>query len=170
MVMVRYLNRKRAAFEKATCTGKPSDWESFKKLRTKVKRLIRQHKLTYISRKLGNRRYDPRKFWQEMGRNLRLGKHTPRKGLFNIVDNTGNMLDGKMAADYINQYYTNVGDTLSVKFKDVWVESEFFEALNKTGFSFGFITENVIKNILHALPTNKSSCIEFLVLRCYVMG
>ena len=160
--LVRYLNRKRTAFEKATCTGKPSDWESFKKFRTKVKRLIRQHKLTYISRKLGNRRYDPRKFWQEMGRNLRLGKHTPRKGLFNIVDNTGNMLDGKMAADYINQYYTNVGDTLSVKFKDVWVESEFFEALNKTGFSFGFITENVIKNILHALPTNKSSCIEFL--------
>ena len=45
-----------------------------------------------------------------MGRNLRLGKHTPRKGLFNIVNNNGEMLDGKLAADYINQYYTNVGE------------------------------------------------------------
>ena len=47
-------------------------------------------------------------------------------------------------------------------FKDPWVESDFFEALNKTEFLFNFITENVIKNILKLLPINKSSCIEFL--------
>ena len=50
--LVRYLNRKRLTFIKATSTGKPEDLESFRKLRTTVKHLIRRHKMTYISRKL----------------------------------------------------------------------------------------------------------------------
>ena len=41
-------------------------------------------------------------------------------------------------------------------------KTEFFEALNKREFSFNFITESVIKNILKLMPLNKSSCIEYL--------
>ena len=55
----------------------------------------------------------------------------------------------------MNQYYTNVGEDLSKHFKDSWVESDFFEALNKTEFSFNFITESVIKSILKLLPVKK---------------
>ena len=47
-----------------------------------------------------------------MGRKLRLGKYTPKKGLFNFVNDKGCMLEGKIAADYMNQYYTNVGEDL----------------------------------------------------------
>ena len=97
-----------------------------------------------------------------MGRNLRLGKHTPKKGLFKIANEKGEMLEGKIAADYMNQYYTHVGENLSKNFKENWVENEFFEALNKREFSFNFITESVIKNILKMMPLNKSSCIEYL--------
>ena len=100
--------------------------------------------MTFINRKLGNRKHDPKKFWREMGRNLRLGKHTPKKGLFKIANEKGEMLEGKIAADYMNQYL---------------VENEFFEALNARKFSFNFITESVIKNILKMMPLNKSSCI-----------
>ena len=35
----------------------------------------------------------------------------------------------------------------------------------KIEFSFNFITENVIKNILKTLPLNKSSCTEFITSR-----
>ena len=96
-----------------------------------------------------------------MGRNLRLGKHTPKKGLFNIVNDKREMIEGKIAADYMNQYCTKEGEDLSKHFKDSWVENDLFEALNKTEFSFNVITESVIKNILKLLPVNKSSCIEF---------
>ena len=71
-----------------------------------------------------------------MGRNLRLGKHTPKKGLFKIANEKGEMLEGKIAADYMNQYYTHVGENLSKNFKENWVENEFFEALNKREFFF----------------------------------
>ena len=77
--LVKYLNKKHIALVKATKTGKPEDWDLFKKLRSTTKRLIRKHKMTFINRKLGNRRHDPKKFWREMGRNLRLGKHTPKR-------------------------------------------------------------------------------------------
>ena len=82
------------------------------------------------------------------------GKHTPRKGLFNIVDSKGETLQGISAADYMNRYYTEVGVNLASNFKDNWEGNEFFEELEKTEFSFNFITENVIKNILKLLPVN----------------
>ena len=121
--------------------------------------------MSYISRKLGNRRHDPKKFWREMGRNLRLGKHAPKKGLFNITNDKGEKLEGNSAVDYMNQYYTNIGGKLSMNFKEPWVVNGFFEALNKTKFSFNFITENVIRNILKVLPLNESSCVELLSSR-----
>ena len=73
--LVKYLNKKRRAYVTATRTGKNEDWDTFKEVRSTVKRLLRRHKTSYISRKLGNRRHEPRKFWREMGKNLRLGKH-----------------------------------------------------------------------------------------------
>ena len=118
--------------------------------------------MTFINRKLRNRRHDPKKFWREMGRNLQLGKHTPKKGLFRIANEKGEMLEEKIAADYMNRYYTHVCENLYTNFKENWVENEFFETLNKREFAFNFITESVIKNILKMMPLNKSSCIEYL--------
>ena len=46
--LVKYLNKKQAAYVKATKTGKPEDWDLFKKLRSTTKRLIRKHKTTLI--------------------------------------------------------------------------------------------------------------------------
>ena len=163
--LIKCLNKKRLAYATATRTGKVADWDIFKKLRATVKRLFRRQKMTYISRKLGSRRHDPKKFWREMGRNLRLGKHGPRKGLFHIVGDEGELLDGKSAANHMNRYYTSVGEKLSVNFKENWVRNGFFDELNKIEFSFNFITENVIKNILKTLPLNKSSCTEFITSR-----
>ena len=150
--LVNFLNKKRLAYVKATRTGSINDWDNFKQMRSTVKRLLRRHRMTYISRKLGNRMHDQKINWRKMGKNLRLGKHAPRKGLFHIVNDEGELLGRKSAANYMNQYYTNVGEKLSANFKEPWMSNGFFEALHKTEFSFNFITENVIKNILKALP------------------
>ena len=163
--LVKSLNKKRLAYVKATNTGSEADWDKFKKCRSTIKSLLRRHKRTYITRKLGNRKQDPKRFWREMGRNLKLGKHSSKKGLHHIANEQGELVDGVSAADYMNQYYTNVGDKLSRKFKKEWVSNGFFDTLNKIEFSFNFITENVIKNILKTLPLNKSSCIKLLTSR-----
>ena len=57
-----------------------------------------------------------------MGRNLRLGKHTPKKDLFKIANEKGEMLKGKIAADNMNQYHTHVGEKLS---KKTWLRMSF---------------------------------------------
>ena len=80
------------------------------------------------------------------------------------------MLEGEIAADYMNRYYTHVGENSSKNFKENWVEIEFFEELNKRQFSFNFITESMIKNILKLMPLNKSSCIEYLNSRIICDG
>ena len=49
-------------------------------------------------------------------------EHTPKKGLFKIANEKGEMLEGKIAANYMNQYYTPVGENLSKNFKENSIE------------------------------------------------
>ena len=79
-----------------------------------------------------------------------------------VENEHGEVLQGQNAANYINQYYVEVGEKLARKFKTLWGPNQFFTELCKVKFSFVFVTEKSVKEILKHLPLNKSSCVELL--------
>ena len=160
--LVLLLNRKNKAHKRAVLSGKEKDWEEFKKLKGRSRVSMLRAKKYFIISKLGCKNKDPKKFWREMGTNLKMGKHAPTNSFTKIKDTNGNLLENKEAANFINTYFTNIGEELARRFTVDWKSNGFFEILNTNKFSFNFATEKMVEQILKGLPVNKASGVEYL--------
>ena len=161
----RKIRFKNCIYRKACISNSKEDWDLYKCTKKKVTRLLRSAKKRYIVGSLNSNCGDPKKFWQDLGENFNIGRRSGTTGVEAIKNNDGLVLTGKQAADNMNEYYVNVGKKLNVKFDTTWKPSTYLENLNVTKFSFQFVTENVVKNVLKFLLVNKSSCVRELSSR-----
>ena len=157
--------KKMELYKKAKSSGDVKDWELFKTYKGRVNSLLVRKKRIYITKTLHSSRNNPRGFWKEMGRNLRVGKHKPSTGCTAVKNQLGEIVGDKEAAEVMNDYYINMRANLAKDFKSSWEPSAFFDVLNVTGFSFNFVTTNVVIGVLKSLPINKSSSVKNLSTR-----
>ena len=160
--LINTIEKKNRLYKKACKTNMDTDWAQYKTYRKKATTLLRQKRRGYIMLKLKGCKTDPKGFWREVGRNLNIGKRKagPKCEKVRNCDNV--IVSDKEAADAMNNYYINMGPTLAKTFLHTWEPNEYLNSLKfrlpyKKRFSFSFVSENVIRSILKALPINKSS-------------
>ena len=135
LASIRYKN---TCYQNAiTNTDHNESWTEYKRAKRHSKNLICTSKATYTSSVLDNNRSDPKKFWAEI--NSLLGCSKGKDGSIGAVQtDSGDILRDLDAAEYMNEYYTNIGDKLAKKFDSkIWVphsdfpsKKDFFNTLD----------------------------------------
>ena len=148
-------------YKNAKFTNNVADWNLYKKKRNEVKGLLLQAREEYVKGKLEEDKNDPKKIWRSINKLTGFGKNKNKKGLSVIKLESGEILKGIEAANYMNKHYTNAGSNLASKFDDNWDVNDSTIESNGT-FSFSFITEQSISKLVSEIKISKSSAMGSL--------
>ena len=102
------------ALKKATRTKKKDDKIYARQIRNKTNILIRNAKNNFVKEKLNNYSDNPKKFWKQIKSVM------PTTGLNSpiiLLDDQGSKLNNLVAANLINDYFTNIGSVLANKIR-----------------------------------------------------
>ena len=73
-----------------------------------------------MKNKLNELEGNPRKFWREINKISGLGKNKRKRKCTKIVDENGETYEKSEAANFLNNYYVNVGPNLAKGHKKEW--------------------------------------------------
>ena len=144
---------------KARRTKSHKDWEIFRRSKSSVRKLFIKKKRDYILVKLEETKDEPRLFWKEMDKNLRVGKAKSTTSCCDrIKDVHGNIVTGDSVSGAFNHFYVNIGQDLSRQFptgnqcitRHIDVRKQ---------CSFRFVGMKELKSIIKKLKNNKSTCL-----------
>ena len=147
---------KNKAFLNAARLKTAASWAEFREAKNGSQKLIRKSKAAFIQANLELNRNDPKKFWQEI--NTLLGAGKDRNGAIETIQSDdGTILNGKDAAEFMNNYYVNIGSDLAKEFNNnEWRPSNTFPVQHNK-FSFRIITEKECRALIRGIDTTKSS-------------
>ena len=154
------LCKKERQYRKAKSTNSEGDWELFRVLKVESRKMLIQKKREYITAKLYENRDDPKIFWQEMDRNLKVGKSTSATSVCErIEDKSGNIVTGENLLPTFNDFYASVGQDLAKHFPLTDVPEPVYVDLRKQ-CNFRFVGLREVNSVIKRLKNNKSSCVE----------
>ena len=163
--MIFEISHKDYLYSKAKSTNDPSDWENFRKKKNEVKKLLSTAKEDHIKEKLNDLNGNPRKFWRVINEMSGTGKNSTRgKGCTKIEDDQGTIYENAEAAEFLNNYYVNIGPTLAQNHQKLWDESR-CNIETDSAFSFSWINENELKKQIKDIKITKSSAVDGLSTR-----
>ena len=117
--------------------------------------MINQEKGKIIKRKLQDNKGNPKFFWQIINHDI-LGK-SKSSGNITIKNRQGQFLDGQNAAEYMNNFYAEMGDYQADDNMNTWEEADMNMPAVDGEFIIGFIEEREVKNHISKIDIHKSS-------------
>ena len=163
--MIYEISHKDSLYNKAKLSEDPTDWTTFRKKKNEVKKLLSSAKEEFIKDKLESLKNNPRKFWRIINEMSGIGKNTKKgKGCSKIADDNGQIYENIDAAEFLNKYYVNVGPTLAKDHKIDWDKAK-CKIDATTHFSFTWINEQEVRNLVKDINITKSSAVEDLSSR-----
>ena len=158
------INLKDYLYRKAKKINTPTDWDIFRSKRNEVKRLLASAKENFVKNKLNELEGNPRKFWREINKISGLGKNKNKRKCTKIVDENGNVHENVDAANFLNNYYVNVGPNLAKEHAKKW-EKKTCEIGVDSSFTFKWITVKEVERMVKDICLAKSSAINKLSTR-----
>ena len=110
--IISEINHKDYLYRKAKKKNSPADWDLFRGDKNEIKRLLASAKENYVKNKLNELEGNPRKFWREINKISGIGKNKSKEKCTKIVDENGKVYEKLDAANFLNNYYVNVGPNL----------------------------------------------------------
>ena len=163
--MIYEISHKDSLYNKAKLSEDPTDWTTFRTKKNEVKKLLSSAKEEFIKDKLESLKDNPRKFWRIINEMSGIGKNTKKgKGCSKIADDNGQIYENIDAAIFLNKYYVNVGPTLAKDHKIDW-DKAICKIDATTHFSFTWINEQEVRNLVKDINITKSSAREDLSSR-----
>ena len=158
------INLKDHLFRRAKKLRTPESWNLFKVKKNEVKKLLDVAKENYVNHKLDELEGNPRKFWRTINEMSGIGKNKSSKKCTRIIDENGKLHENLEAADFLNDYYVNVGPSLAQKHKKVW-EKEKCKIQTNSSFNFKWVSEREVQELIKEICITKSSAVEGLSTR-----
>ena len=158
--MVAEITHKDYLYTKAKLSDSPNDWNTFRQKKNEIKKLLQSAKEEFIKDKLDNLKDNPRKFWRDINEMSGIGKNVKRKkGCTKVEDENGTVHENQSAADFMNNYYVNVGPSLAKEHDISWDKTK-CKIKTNAQFTFDIITEIEVNNLVKEIKITKSSAIE----------
>ena len=154
--LLEILIDKDRSLRRAKRTNNEDDWNIARYFRNQAKLLVRQAKAEYYKEQLDMNKKNPKKFWHTVANILNTNKK-PRPTI-NLTDqNSGNKVPESETANYINQYFANIGPNLAANLTETWT----YEGITKpASFTLTDFTEQEVLKVLNNIETSKSSGIK----------
>ena len=162
--LISEISHKDFLFNKAKKFPSEENWESFKRKKNEVKILLSSAKEEFVKAKLEEHETNPRKFWRTINEISGIGKNKNSRKCTKIVDKKNNVLEKQEAADFLNDYYANVGPNLAKAHKNKW-EKDKCNIETTSSFSFNWVTEFEVKCLIKEIKITKSTAVEGLSTR-----
>ena len=156
--LIELIHDKDRMRQKAKRTDNPDDWKNAHLLRNITKNRIKEAKADFIKDNVNHHKSDPSKFWKQI---LILPKKA-KLGIINLVDEDNNAVDLNDVANYINEYFVNVGPELAREFTTPWTSE--LRQVNTELKSIRTTVEEVLK-LVEQIDCYKSSAISHLSSR-----
>lgn len=174
MNLIRKRDKHKALADKSDPDNK--DFIEFKRLRGQVKRAVITSKCNYIMSKLDHSKKDSKLYWRELNDILpgKKGKAVKRD-LFSLLDEeTHSEIPHERLADYVNNYFTEIGPKLAAKVTNP--NSDYIDSL-ATGSDiridfFEPITEVELTDFIKKIDVCKGSNILYInatLFRCCLL-
>ena len=110
---------------------------------------------TQIKEKFSN----PRRFWRKLNDIIENSKQS--RGFTSIRNDEKIKLENQQAADYMNEYFANIGEKLNANNNSQWYAHNYFvDITNK--FSFTVVTSEIVSKYLKTINISKPSGIQYV--------
>ena len=134
-------------------------WKEAKRLRNDCTKRLRNARADYIKENLDNNKGNSKKFWKNI-QNILPNKKNKSSTTFDLHDyENDNPIDSKDTANFINDFFVNIGPNLAKNNREAW---------SFNGDHTDLVLDDILTNIDEVLKLcsdiniNKSSCIENL--------
>ena len=121
--IIEEIKDKDLALRIARRSGKAEDWVAAKRERNRVGRLVEQSKSDFLRDQQEELADDPKKFWRLI-KSIVPGKKSGNCKI-TLVDKEaspeGVEINGERTADFINDFFSNIGPNLAKKHKEPWL-------------------------------------------------
>ena len=107
--MISEINLKDFLYKKAKTLETQECWDEYSKKKNEVKKLLSTARENYVKGKLEELEGNPRKFWRTVNDISGLGKNKRGRKCSKPVDENGKIHEKQEAAEFLNNYYANVG-------------------------------------------------------------
>ena len=156
--MLEMIIEKDAALRKAKRTKNDHAWVIARRLRNNCLSKIRKAKSDFIKNEINENMSDSKKFWKQIKEII------PNSGTFQnkIIlndENTGQLIEENNTADYINDFFTNVGPKLARNLHMPW---EYKGKVADRHLSDIIVNTEEITKFVKEIEISKSSSIENL--------
>ena len=157
--LIELIKDKDSALKRAKKKKDPQLWAEAKRLRNRCTKRLREARADYIKENLDDNMGNQKKFWKNI-QNVIPSSKKKKIGILNLTDeNTGQDVDEKDTAQFINDFFVNIGPNLAKKCNQPW---------SFDGMSCDQSIENIrtnlaeIINLCKNININKSSCIDHI--------
>ena len=152
-----------AIFEKIDCLkllnhSSLENWAFFKAQRKYARTLLLNTKEEFLKNQIAENRNNPRAFWWNL--NNILGNTKNRQCFNSVIDDSGKKLERKDAAEFMNKYFTTIGETLNIDYNTVWAPHHFFPIVKPNSFFLNVVDENIVLKYVKMLDISKPSGID----------
>ena len=150
------------ALHRAKKSNSSLDWDIAKRLRNEVGKIVESAKRNYLEEEFLSSKKDPKRFWRNIYSIIPNNKNS-KKGKIHLNDDEGNSISYDNTANYINDFFSNIGPNLAKKYDKEWTffDRESENQLNDLKFNKGILID-FIKNI----EINKSSGLDKISSKC----
>ena len=162
--LISEINQKDFLFNKAKKLPSEENWETFRQKKNEVKKLLSAAKEEFVKEKLHEYETNPRKFWRTINDISGIGKNKNSKRCTKIIDSEEKVYEKQEAADFLNNHYASIGPKLAKEHKKKW-KKESCDIKVTSSFSFHWVNEIEVKNLVKEIKITKSSAIEGLSTR-----
>ena len=150
------------ALKKAKNSNKQEDWDIARYLRNKTGKIIEEAKINYLNDNLISTYNDPKRFWRSIY-SILPNKKKNDKSKIHLNDEKGNNINDCDSADYINNYFTNIGPQLAERFNKEW---EYFGDEHDGEITDIKVNKFEVINFINSIDITKSSGLNKISSRC----
>ena len=133
-------------------------WKQAKIFRNRCTNRLRKVKADYVKSNLNNNQNNPKKFWKNI-QEIFPQKSKNNKNIILTDMDTDQTLESEKVADYINDFFTNIGPKLALKCNSPWV---FYGNESVNIIENIEITPEEVLEVCKTININKASCVDNL--------
>ena len=158
--VVEAIQEKNRLFRVSCKSTKLQDWEKYKISRKHARNILLHTKEVFLKNELKENFANPRRFWQRL--NNIIGNTRDSKAFTSIHNDLGEKIENQEAAEFMNEYFSNIGEALNENNSSVWHPHHYFFNGLPNKFSLTVVSEAIVQKYVKSLNVSKPSGIPFL--------
>ena len=158
--VIESIHEKNRLYRKAYTSNSQNEWVKYKIARKHARMLFLHTKEEVLKSQIRENFSNPRRFWRKI--NDIIGNNKQSKCFSTIHNDDEVKLENQEAADFMNEYFTNIGKSLNANNSSTWHAHSFFRIEAPESFSLNVVTSEIVLQYVRKMNVSKPSGIPFL--------